>query len=143
MANPWMLVAHHEESVRDFARDALKAKFNELNPNRPIRVARVSNLKHAQDEVDESGARSCELIVLGAATPANRNVSVGSSTREPTMEFIQNLKTPNRQLPIIVSSRRIPTRSCVVSCAHTSGRPGSISRSAPTGAPTSPGRRSA
>lgn len=103
MTRRWMLVVHHDEDVQDLARETLLAKAAELRSNRP-QVLRAANLKQAQEHIDQNDLDCCELIVLGAATPANRQVSVGSSTREPTMNFVKKLKVPNPRVPVVVLS---------------------------------------
>jgi hypothetical protein len=104
----WMMVVHHDEEVQDFVRSSLRTlkprDVGDDGPQQAVRIERARNLEHAQESLDELGIEACELLVLGAATPPNRETSVGASTRAPTEQFIGLQKERCAELPILVLS---------------------------------------
>lgn len=105
----WLLLVHNDEDVLDRAERAVRphaagSAATQDDDDADRLLVRARNLSEASKMVRGLDAARCELIVLGAATPADRTSSVGGTTREPTKAFIKTLKLAHPRLPIIVLS---------------------------------------
>lgn len=110
----WLLLVHDDEDVLELAAGAFRGAQALVDPAEPgdalqqhRAIFRARNLSEAQENLenlDKSGDHTCDLIVLGAATPVNRMASVAASTREPTIEFIKRVKNEFPKVPIVVLS---------------------------------------
>jgi CHAT domain-containing protein len=96
---PWQLLVHSDDDVVDYVDSALQRL---PQPCEEFVALTAANLKEAERLLLQMDVADCRLVVLGARTPPDRFTSVGSSTREPTKEFIRKLKRSNPQLPLLV-----------------------------------------
>ena len=96
---PWQLLAHSDDDLLEYLDGALQRR--QASADEFVSLT-APNLKDAERLLRQMDAADCRLVVLGAATPADRTSGVGESTREPTMEFIRKLKRDHPQLPLLV-----------------------------------------
>lgn len=98
----WQLIVHHDEDMREMLEDGVRAAFASLGlPARPVDK---SNIERAGRALDDHGLDTCSLVVVGSSTPADGTSSIGLTGREPTMQFIRQLKGFWQQLPVVVIS---------------------------------------
>ena len=96
----WLLITYHDEEVRQQAKRVLQRAIGSSLPA----VEFAANVAQARRLLSEHGAEQCQLVLLGATTPADADSSVGLSGREPTKALIAELKAAHPALPLVVLS---------------------------------------
>jgi hypothetical protein len=96
----WNLLVHSDEDVRDFAANVVRGVVASIPLiSNPIKVG---NLHEAEQSFADWEIARCDLVVLEATAPATREASVGSSPREPVLQFVRQVKRRRPELPMIV-----------------------------------------
>lgn len=98
----WQLIVHHDEDMREMLEDGVRAAFASLRlPARPIDKG---NIERAGRALEDHGLDTCSLVVIGSSTPADAASSIGLTGRDPTMQFVRQIKGFWQQLPVVVIS---------------------------------------
>lgn len=97
----WLLIVHHDEEVRLHVKRMITRVVGKAIPSR---IFLASNIEEVKSLLRENDLTQCQLVVLGAATPANARSSVGLSGREPTKELVKEIKNLQPTLPLVVLS---------------------------------------
>lgn len=95
----WQLIIYREPDVLDLAVSAVSSS---RGLSSEIRTA--GNLADARKLMAELGCGSCDLVVLGSSTPESDSSEGSDPGRQPTRNFLRELKESNSQVQVIVLS---------------------------------------
>jgi hypothetical protein len=96
----WQLVAHPESDVCGVAILSMLRAFK--SENAIARPDTASNIEEARETLRRNDPSLLELVVIASTMPSDGTASMGMSSREPTKEFVSQLKACYPGLPIVV-----------------------------------------
>jgi DNA-binding NarL/FixJ family response regulator len=98
----WQLIVHHDEEMRELLVDVVRKAL--CGPQQQPKIVEVRNILRARQAISDFKLDLCSLVVIGSTMPEHERASVGQTGREPSRQFIKEIKDQWSRLPLVVVS---------------------------------------